>query len=103
MSDEAEPAVAFGAGVAVDAGAVVDAGGANEVAAVAAAAAVGTVGLAIGVSVGAWGNKVPYSPSKHMQRRNSFFIECLIIGCSECPIWIQRFLGLREQLKACVA
>jgi hypothetical protein len=34
---------------------------------------------------------VPYSPSEHMQRRNSFFIECLIIGCSERPIWIQRF------------
>jgi hypothetical protein len=26
-----------------------------------------------------------------MQRRNSFFIECLIIGCSKRPIWIQRF------------
>jgi hypothetical protein len=26
-----------------------------------------------------------------MQRRNSFFIECLIIGCSGSPIWIQRF------------
>ena len=91
MSDEAEPAVAFGAGVAVDAEAVVDAGAANEVAAVAAVAAVGTVGLAIGVSVGVCGNKVPYSPSEHMQRRNSFFIECLIIGCSERPIWIQRF------------
>ena len=85
MSDEVEPAVAFGAAVAVDAGA------ANEVAAVAAVAAVGTVGLAIGVSVGVCGNKVPYSPSEHMQRRNSFFIECLIIGCSKRPIWIQRF------------
>jgi hypothetical protein len=85
MSDEAEPAVAFGAGVAVDAAA------ANEVAAVAAVAAVGAVGLAIGVSVGACGNKVPYSPSKHILRRNSFFIESLIIGCSERAIWIQRF------------
>src|SRR5262245_13978316 len=91
MSDEAEPAVAFGAGVAVDAGEVVDTDAANEVAAVAAVAAVGTVGVPIGVSVGACGNKVPYCPSKHMQRRNSFFIECLIIGCSEPPIWIQRF------------
>ena len=91
MSDEAEPAVAFGAAVVVDAGAVVDTGVASEVAAVAAVAAVGTVGLAIGDSVGACGNKVPYSPSKHIQRRNSFFIECLIIGCSERPIWIQRF------------
>jgi hypothetical protein len=26
-----------------------------------------------------------------MQRRNSFFIESLIIGCSERPIRIQRF------------
>jgi hypothetical protein len=26
-----------------------------------------------------------------MQRRNNFFIECLIIGCSKRPIWIQRF------------
>ena len=69
----------------------VDAGAAREVAAVAAVAAVGAVGLAIGVSVEAWGYKVPYSPSEHMQRRNSFFIECLIIGCSERPIWIQRF------------
>src|ERR1700751_2471447 len=91
MSDEVEPAVAFGAGVAVDACVIVDAGAANEVAAVAAVAAVGTVGLAIGVSVGPCGNKVPYTPSKHIQRRNSFFIECLIIGCSEPPIWIQRF------------
>ena len=49
------------------------------------------VGLAIGVSVGAWGNKLPYNPSENMQRRNSFFIECLIIGCSKRPIWIQRF------------
>ena len=91
MSDEPEAAVAFGAGVVVDAGAAVDACAANEVAAVAAVAAVETVGLAIGVSVGVCGNKVPYSPSEHMQRRNSFFIECLIIGCSERPIWIQRF------------
>jgi hypothetical protein len=91
MSDEAELAVAFGAGVAVDTGAAVDAGATNEVAAVAAIAAVGTVGLAIGVSVGACGNNVPYSPSKHIQRRNSFFIVCLIIGCSERPFWIQRF------------
>ena len=96
MSDEVDPAVAFGPGVAVGADAVVDAGAANEVAAVAAVAAVGTVGLAIGVSVGACGNKVPYSPSEHMQRRNSFFIECLIIGCSERPIWIQRFWAFRS-------
>ena len=68
-----------------------DAGAAIDVAAVAAVAAVGAVGLAIGVSVGACGNKLPYSPSEHMQRRNSFFIECLIIGCSKRPIWIQRF------------
>ena len=62
-----------------------------EAAAVAAVTAVGAVGLGIGVSVGACGNKLPYNPSEHMQRRNSFFIECLIIGCSEPPIWIQRF------------
>ena len=80
-----ELAVALGAGVAVDARAAI------EVAAVAAVAAVGVVGLAIGASVGVCGNKLPYSPSEHMQRRNSFFIECLIIGCSEGPIWIQRF------------
>src|SRR5215831_18232380 len=91
MSDEGELAVAFGAGVAVDTGAAVDAGATNEVAAVAPVAAVGTVGLAIGASVGACGNKVPYSPSEHMQRRNSFFIESLLIGCCERPIWIQRF------------
>ena len=78
-----ELAVALGATVDVDAGA------AKEVAAV--AAAVGAVGLTIGVSVGAWGYKVAYNPSEHMQRRNSFFIESLIIGCSKRPIWIQRF------------
>lgn len=83
-SDEAEPDVALGAAVGVDADAAI------EVAAVAAVAAVGAVGLAIGVSVGVCGNKLPYNPSEHMQRRNSFFIECLIIGCSERPIWIQR-------------
>ena len=70
-SDETEWGVALGAAV--------DAGAANEVAAVAAVAALGTVGLVIGVSVGACGNKLPYRPSKHMHRRNSFFIECLII------------------------
>ena len=80
-----EPDVALGAAAGVDDG------DASEAAAVAAVAAVGAVGLAFGVSVGAWGYKVPYSPSEHMQRRNSFFIECLIIGCSERPIWIQRF------------
>ena len=84
-SDEVELNVALGAALGDDAGA------ANAVAAVAAVAAVGTVGLTIGVSVGACGNKLPYRPSKHMHRRNSFFIECLIIGCSERPIWIQRF------------
>ena len=71
-------------------GDVVDAGAAIEVAAVAAVAAVVAVGLAIGLSVGACGNKLPYSPSETMQRRNSFFIECLIIGCGERLIWIQR-------------
>ena len=82
-SDEAELDVALGAAV--------DDGAAIEVAAVAAVAAVDAVGLAIGVSLGVCGNKLPYSPSEHMQRRNSFFIECLIIGCSKRPIWIQRF------------
>ena len=77
-SDEAELDVALGAAV--------DDGAAIEVAAVAAVAAVGAVGLAIGVPVGVCGNKLPYNPSEHMQRRNSFFIECLIIGCSERPI-----------------
>ena len=81
-SDETEPDVALGAAVGVDADAAIE---------VAAVAAVGAVGLAIGVSVGVCGNKLPYNPSEHMQRRNSFFIECLIIGCSERPIWIQRF------------
>ena len=84
-SDEAEPDVALAAAVGADADAT------GEVAAVAAVTAVGAVGLAIGVSVGACGNKLPYNPSENMQRRNSFFIECLIIGCSEPPIWIQRF------------
>ena len=70
-SDETELDVALGDAV--------DAGAAIEVAAVAAVAAVGAVGLAIGVSVGVCGNKLPYNPSEHMQRRNSFFIECLII------------------------
>ena len=83
-SDEAEFDVALGAAVGVDADAAI------EVAAVVAVTAV-VVGLAIGVSVGACGNKLPYNPSEHMQRRNSFFIECLIIGCSKRPIWIQRF------------
>ena len=73
-SDEAELDVALGTAVGVDAAAAI------EVAAVAAVAAVGAVGLAIGVSVGLCGNKLPYSPSETMQRRNSFFIECLIIG-----------------------
>ena len=82
-SDEAELDVALGAAVG--------AGDAIDVVAVAAVAAVGAVGLAIGVSVGDCGNKLPYNPSEHMQRRNSFFIECLIIGCSKRPIWIQRF------------
>ena len=85
-SDEAEFDVAPGAAVGVDA----DAG--IEVAAVVAVTAV-AVGLADGLSVGSWGNKLPYNPSEHMQRRNSFFIECLIIGCSKRPIWIQRFCG----------
>ena len=80
-----ELAVALGPTVGVDAGA------AKEVAALAAVAAVGAVGLTIGVSVGAWGYKLPYSPSEHMQRRNSFFIESLIIRCSKWSIWIQRF------------
>ena len=86
-SDEAELDAALGAAVGVDADAAI------EVAAVAAVAAVTAVavGLAIGVSVGACGNKLPYNPSEHMQRRNSFFIECLIIRCSKRPIWIQRF------------
>ena len=79
-SDEAELDVALGA--AVDAGADIE---------VAAVAAVASVGLVIGVPVGVCGNKLPYNPSEHMQRRNSFFIECLIIGCSKRPIWIQRF------------
>ena len=79
-SDEAELDVALGA--AVDAGADIE---------VAAVAAVTAVGLTIGLSVGVCGNKLPYNPSEHMQRRNSFFIECLIIGCSKRPIWIQRF------------
>ena len=69
-SDEAELDVALRAAVGVDAGAAI------EVAAVAAVGAVGAVGLAIGLSVGACGNKLPYSPSETMQRRNSFFIEC---------------------------
>ena len=81
-SDEAEFDVAPGAAVGVDADAAIE---------VAAVAAVAAVGLTIGLSVGACGNKLPYNPSEHMQRRNSFFIECLIIGCSEWPIWIQRF------------
>ncbi len=85
MSDETEPDVPLGATVGVDAGAAI------EVAAVAAVAAVGAVGLAIGGSVGDCGNKLPYNPSEHIQRTNNFFIECLIIGCSERPIWIQRF------------
>ena len=72
-------------------GAAVDAGAATEVAAVAAVAAVGAVGLAIGVSVGTCANKLPSSAVVQMQRRNNFFIECLIIGCSKRPIWIQRF------------
>ena len=77
-----EPDVALGAAAGVDADAAIE---------VAAVAAVTAVGLTIGLSVGAWGNKLPYNPSEHMQRRNSFFIECLIIGCSKRPIWIQRF------------
>jgi hypothetical protein len=84
-STEAEPDVAPGAAIGVEGGAVI------ELAAVAAVAADGAVGLAIGVPVGLCGNKLPYSPSETMQRRNSFFIECLVIGCSEDPIWIQRF------------
>jgi hypothetical protein len=80
-SDEAELDVAPGAAVGIDADVAI------EVAAVAAVA----VGLAMALSVGACGNKLPYNPSEHMQRRKSFFIECLIIGCSERPIWIQRF------------
>ena len=85
-SDETEFDVAPGAAVGIDAAAAI------EVAAVGAATVTAVaVGLAIGVSVGAWGNKLPYNPSEHMQRRNSFFIECLIIGCSKRPIWIQRF------------
>ena len=85
-SDEAEFDVAPGAAVGVDADAAI------EVAAVAAAAVTAVaVGLAIGVWAGACGNKLPYNPSENMQRRNSFFIECLIIGCSKRPIWIQRF------------
>ena len=88
-SDKAEFDVALGAAVGVDADAAI------EVAAVVAVTAV-AVGLAIGVSVEAWGNKLPYNPSEHMQRRNSFFIECLIIGCSKRPIWIQRFCASRN-------
>ena len=84
-SDETEPGVALWAAVDVDADAAI------EVAAVGAVTAVAAVGLTIGLSVGDCGNKLPYNPSEHMQRRNSFFIECLIIGCSERPIWIQRF------------
>ena len=79
-SDETEPDVALAAAVGVDADAAI------EVAAVAAVTAVAAVGLTIGLSVGACGNKLPYNPSEHMQRRNSFFIEWLIIGCSERPI-----------------
>src|SRR6266481_7427602 len=85
-SDEAELAVAVGAGVAVE----VNAGAAIEVAAVAVVAAAVVVGLAIGVSVGACPNKLPASASEQVQRRNNLFIGCLIIGCSKCPIWIQR-------------
>jgi len=88
MSDEAELRVALGAGV--------DDGAANEVAAVAAVTAVAAVGLGMGVSVGACGNKVPYSPSESIQRRNSFFIVSLIIGCRQRPLWIQRFWAFRS-------
>ena len=78
--------MAVGDGVAVD----VNAGAAIEVAAVAAVAAAVVVGLAIGISVGACPNKLPASASAQVQRRNNFFIGCLTIGCSKCPIWIQR-------------
>ena len=77
--------VALGAALADDAGA------ANALAAVAAVSAVAAVGLGLAVSVEAWGNKVPYSPSKHMQMTNSFFIDSLIIGCAKRSVWIQRF------------
>ena len=85
-SDEAELPVAVGAGVAVD----VNAGAAIDVADVVAVAAAVVVGLAMGVSVGACPNKLPASASEQMQRRNNFFIMSLIVGCSKCPIWIQR-------------
>ena len=61
------------------------------------------VGLAIGVSVETCANKLPVSTVTQIQRRNNLFIECLVIGCSKPPIWIQRFLGFRRQLKGCVA